>query len=70
MESFLNFLGDHYILFIIIAVVLILALIGYFADKASVQVEKPKTISLDSQNKPIEATNNQPVSDKTETLDL
>lgn len=32
MEKFLNFVSNNYLIFIIIAVILILALIGYLAE--------------------------------------
>ena len=37
MENFLNFIKNYYIIFLIIAVLMIFALIGYFVDKKNKQ---------------------------------
>ncbi len=49
MQEFINFLGNNYIWFLIVAIVLIFALIGYLIDtKNSKEEEKPETIKVDS----------------------
>lgn len=53
MEGFLNFLVDHYVLFLTISILLVFALIGYFVDvnrrKNNVyKINKPEEINLES----------------------
>ena len=48
MDGFVNFIIEHYIIFDIIGVFLILALIGYFV---SIKKEKAKVFKLNNNNK-------------------
>ena len=49
METIIAFLGAHYIWFIIIAILLVFALIGYIVDSNNITIEKPEVMSLASE---------------------
>lgn len=67
MDNLLSFVNKYYIVFIIISAVLILALIGYIADKKTkedITIKKRKTVKTENietidENKN-EGTKNQP----------
>ena len=46
MEAIVTFLGAHWVIFLVIAILLIFALIGYFVDSNSIDVDDGKTIKL------------------------
>ena len=47
MEGLLTFLSEYYYIFIILAIILIFAIIGYIVDSKNIKLEKPKTVKVD-----------------------
>lgn len=56
MENILNYLENHYILFVVITVLLIFALVGYFAKKKA-DAEKPYKLADENTKAELELEN-------------
>ena len=78
MDTIIAFLGAHWVLFVVIAILLIFALIGYFVDSNSIEEDKGETMSINNMTNKVEEvetlstvteTINNNTEDTTETLD-
>ena len=54
METIITFLGAHWIWFLVIAILLIFALIGYFVDSNSIEEDRRETMKVESINNKVE----------------
>ena len=51
METIISFIGAHWVIFLVIAILLIFALVGYLVDSNSIEEDKGETIKLDNTKK-------------------
>lgn len=51
MEAIISFLGAHWVIFLVIAILLIFALVGYLVDSNSIEIDNGKTIKLSDEVK-------------------